>query len=417
MKSLRLASILLLILSILQSPIQAQDIDYAKKEISILCSKKLHGRGYTHNGNLKAAKHIESELKKNNIQKIGPSYFQNFTMPICVINKLGKVKVDEVVLSPGFDFIIHTNSKSCSGTFELVWLTKENMKDIFSTDLKDKFLVIDTNFSNDKSQKEIIEGLRHSNPLHAKGIIYLIKKSPMQTQEREEISWVNMEIVSIHFPQNSKQIEISFTEKYISKYPTQNVVGFIPGETDTFVVFTAHFDHLGELGSTYYPGANDNASGVAMMLDLSKTLAKQKPHYSIGFLFFTGEEAGLVGSSYFVAFPLIPLNKIRFLLNLDVIGSGEDGITVVNGSVFQKEFDLLKNINTEKDYVPVVKIRGASDNSDHAPFSHKDVKSFFVYAQGKTGPYHHPFDQPENLSLGKYENIVKLLLNFVGKLN
>jgi aminopeptidase YwaD len=397
--------------------LKAQDLEYAKKEINILSSSKFHGRGYTHKGDLKASKHIASELNKHNIQKLNSSYFQNFTMPVCIISNLGTLKIDSAILSPGFDFIIHPGSASCSGKYELLWLTQANIKEIFTTNVKEKFLVIDTNLSNDKSQKEIIDGLRFSNPVNAKGIIYLIKKSPMQIQRNEELSWVSMESVAIHFPHNAKQIEISFKEKSIEKYKTRNVVGYIPGETDTFVVFTAHYDHIGELGTTYYPGANDNAAGVAMVLDLAKTYSKQKPHYSIGFLLFTGEEIGLVGSSYFVNHPLIPLEKIRILLNLDVIGSGEDGITVVNGSVFQKEFDLLKNLNTEKNYVPIVKIRGASNNSDHAPFYVKNVKSFFVYAQGKTGPYHHPFDQPENLSLGKYENIVKLLIDFVGKLN
>lgn len=393
-----------------------QDIEFAKKNISALCSKEFCGRGYTHKGSDKAAKYIlNTIIKSDSLKKIILSS-QNFEMPVCVISKLKNVKIDSKTLSPGLDFVIHPNSKKCSGTFNLFWVNKDNFNKILTNDLTQTFLVIDTAFSNEKTYKEIIDGLRFTNPFHAKGIIYLVKNEIMQIQRDEPVEWVSMEAKSSAFPLNSKQILLSFSSKFIPAYKTQNILATIPGEVDSSVVFTAHYDHLGELGTAYFPGANDNASGVAMLLDLCKTFSKQKPHYTLNFVFMTGEEVGLVGSSYFAEHPLFPLDKIKFLLNLDVIGSGEDGITVVNGSVFTKEFEQINSINAEKNYVPVVKIRGATNNSDHAPFYNKGVKSFFIYAQGKTGPYHNPNDTPENLSLGKYENIVKLLVDFTNHL-
>ncbi len=394
----------------------SQDIEFAKKNITALCSSKFHGRGYTHKGSNKAAKYIACELKSMGAGETGNARFQKFEMPVCVINKLSEVKIDSKTIQPGLDFVIHPNSESCTGTFNLLWLNQDNLKKIFASDLTKTFLVIDTNFSNEKSNKDIIDGLRFSNPVHAKGVIYLVKKETMQIQRDEPIPWVSIEAKSNCIPPGSKQILLSFTSKFIPAYKTQNIIASIPGEVDTSIVFTAHYDHLGELGKAFFPGANDNASGVAMLLDLCKTFSKQKTHYTMNFVFMTGEEVGLVGSSYFVEHPVFPLEKIRFLLNLDVIGSGEDGITVVNGSVYSKEFELLKSLNAEKNDVPVVKIRGAANNSDHAPFYNKGVKSFFVYAQGKTGPYHNPNDTPENLSLGKYENIVRLLIDFVNHL-
>jgi Zn-dependent M28 family amino/carboxypeptidase len=81
---------------------------------------------------------------------------------------------------------------------------------------------------------------------------------------------------------------------------------------------------------TYFPGANDNASGISLLMNLAKYYAANPQEYSIGFICFAGEEAGLVGSHYFTENPLVSLKKVRFLLNTDLAGTGEEGITVVN---------------------------------------------------------------------------------------
>ncbi len=392
-----------------------QDINYAKQAISTLCSNNFHGRGYTKNGVKKASRFIFSELKKNN-NNSSKYLFQKFKMPVSVITNLGILKIDTTILKSGKDFIIHPNSKGCNGKFQIIKIDKTNFRELLTKSLNNSFIAIDTSITNDKQIKYIVDNILNNNMLHAKGIINLVNRNTMQTQDTDPISWVSMEIPIYTFPANATFIEINFTSKQIEKYKTRNVFAIIPGSSDSIIAFTAHYDHLGELGDAVFCGANDNASGVAMLLDLYKTFCKEKPKYTIAFIFFTGEEIGLVGSQYFVTNPLIPLSKIKFLLNMDILGSGEEGITVVNGSVFTKEFELLKNINTEKKYLPTIKTRGATNNSDHAPFYHAGVKSFFIYSQGKTGPYHNPADTPENLSLGKYTEIVNLLIDFVNKL-
>lgn len=395
------------------SSVLGQDITYAKQVLSTLCSEDFHGRGYTSKGDYKAAKYIAAELKKNKASKISKSYFQEFFMPVCTISDLGILKIDSVTLNCGTDFVIYPGSKSCSGNYPLFRINKQNVKDLYHKNLIESFIIIDTSLTNDKSLKEIINEIRHKNPMNAKGIITLVAKNTVQVEDSEQRSWVQMEITCSSFPENAQDISLSFKSNYIEKYKTRNVVAVIPGKSDSIIAFSAHYDHLGELGNTYFPGANDNASGVSMLLDLCKTFSKEKPCYTIVFMFFTGEEIGLVGSQYFVSHPLVELKKIKFLLNMDLVGSGEDGITIVNGSVFKTEFELLKELNNKKNYVPVVKVRGAADNSDHAPFYHSGVKCFFIYAQGKTGPYHNPADTPENLSLGKYEELTNLMIDFV----
>jgi hypothetical protein len=399
--------------SIISSNIFGQDLQYAKQVLATLCSKDFSGRGYTNNGDIKASKYIASELKKFKAKKAGSSYFQNFAMPVCTISDLGVLKIDSSVLKCGTDYIIYPGSFSSSGKYSLYRLNKQNIEELNNKKLTESFLVIDTSLTNDKSVKDIINKIRHKNPNNAKGIITLVAKNTVQVEDSEPRSWVQMEITCNSFPENAKEIELSFKSNYIAKYKTRNVIAVIPGISDSVIAFSAHYDHLGEFGSVFYPGANDNASGVTMLLDLCKTFSKEKPRYTMAFLFFTGEEIGLVGSQYFVSNSTIKLNTIKFLLNLDLVGSGEDGITVVNGSVFKDEFEKLNKINKEKNYLPVIKTRGASDNSDHAPFYHNKIKCFFIYAQGKTGPYHNPDDTPENCSLAKYEAITNLMIDFV----
>ena len=97
---------------------------------------------------------------------------------------------------------------------------------------------------------------------------------------------------------------------------------------------------------------------------------------------------------------------------MDIMGTGEDGITVVNGSVFQKEFDKLKEINTQNNFIKDVKIRGKSANSDHHFFSEKGVKAFFIYSMGGIKAYHDIYDRAETLPLNEFENIFKLITKF-----
>ncbi len=79
---------------------------------------------------------------------------------------------------------------------------------------------------------------------------------------------------------------------------------------DSFLVFSAHYDHLGQMGKDiYFPGANDNASGTSMLLNLAKYYSQNRPKYSVLFIAFGGEEAGLIGSEYYVKNPLVPLSK------------------------------------------------------------------------------------------------------------
>ena len=197
---------------------------------------------------------------------------------------------------------------------------------------------------------------------------------------------------------------------------TRNVAGYIKGSTcpDSFIFITAHYDHLGLMGKgTYFPGANDNASGIALLLNLAEYFSKHPPRFTLVFLALSGEEPGLLGSQYFCENPTVELSRIKFLVNLDLAGTGDEGIVVVNGSIFPKYFDMLLKINDKEKLLPLIKKRGEACNSDHCPFYRKGVPSFFIYTTGGSKAYHDLNDRPENLTYTGFEGVVVLLADFI----
>ena len=201
-------------------------------------------------------------------------------------------------------------------------------------------------------------------------------------------------------------------------YISQNVVGMVAGwsGSDSCLMVTAHYDHLGRLGKdAYFAGANDNASGVSMLIELISYFNRQgnQPKYNIVFVAFSAEEAGLIGSHYFVQHPLVELSKIKFLVNLDLLGTGDDGLMVVNGAVHTSQFELLQKINTQHNYLPAIKKRGKAANSDHYWFSEQGVPAFFFYTLGGVSHYHDVLDVPRTLPLTKYKQVYSLLVDFL----
>jgi Iap family predicted aminopeptidase len=217
-----------------------------------------------------------------------------------------------------------------------------------------------------------------------------------------------------------EKIKVNIDSELRKTHRTQNVVAFLPSKNKNAktVIFTAHYDHLGRMGKdTYFPGANDNASGCSMLFYLAHYFKNHPTKFNIMFVAFAGEEAGLIGSKHYVQNPLFPLNDVRFLVNLDIMGSGEEGITAVNATLFPKEFQLLTKINRKKKYLKAIKSRGPAANSDHYFFTEAGVPAFFIYTMGSNKNYHDVFDKYENLTFSAFENIGNLIIDFVRKLN
>ncbi|MBR1798726.1 MAG: M28 family peptidase [Bacteroidales bacterium] len=198
-------------------------------------------------------------------------------------------------------------------------------------------------------------------------------------------------------------------------YRSQNVCAYIPGETDSMIVFTAHYDHLGMSGDTIFYGAHDNASGVAALLDLARLSNQQRSRFTRVFLFFGGEEAGLVGSRYFADLPLINLNKVKLLINIDLFCGGDEGMMVVNANdrATAPYVDLLQSLNDDRGYAAKIGRRDNAPNSDHYYFTSQCPAIFIYTLGGPYGGYHSPTDTCEGCGLRNYDNFMKLLRVFL----
>jgi hypothetical protein len=372
----------------------------------------MHGRGYVNEGDKIAARYIRNEFIKSGLESCKSGYFQTFEIPINTFPDTVEVFIDDQKLIPGKDFVIFSSSPSVSGTFDLEWSV---------ADSSGEYTDSNSNFTNkavitDRNQKDFDK----ENPFGSKGIIFLMKDKVWWhvSDGKTTNDYFQLQILKEKIPAIARTITIKANNKYFEKYQTQNVIGFLYGKKnpDSVFVFTAHYDHLGRMGSeTYFPGANDNASGTAMLLDLAKHFAQpeNKPDISLVFMAFSAEEVGLMGSEYYVRHPLFPISNIKFLINLDMVGSGSQGIKVVNATIFKKEFEKLVNINSENEFLLKVNERGEAANSDHYPFYAAGVPDFFIYTLGdECKEYHNIYDVSGNVPLTEYEDVFRLLVDF-----
>ena len=407
----------------------SQDIKYARSIIDTLTSPAMHGRGYVNDGVNIAADFIKKEFQKDKLLSFDTSYFQPFSFPINTIVGKTVVTIDKKTLTPGVDYLINSFSKGIKGTYKVVWFTK---KIIENADELDKFkkhnysktiIIVDKTGIDDKKTKELFDALQFVNVFNAKAVvIFTNDKLVWSVSMAEKVDdFGSIDIAGKCLSEKTKKITLDYKNEFTDSFKTKNIIGYVKGKTkpDSFIVFSAHYDHLGQMGNdAYFPGANDNASGTSMVLDLARyySLPENQPDYSMAFMSFTGEEVGLLGSTYYTEHPLFPLSKIKIELNIDMVGTGDDGITVVNSAVYENEYNMLVKINDEKKYLAKIGKRGEAANSDHYPFYKKGVKSLFVYTLGGTSEYHNIYDISKTLPLTKYENLFRLLTEFVKKI-
>ncbi|WP_448530431.1 M28 family metallopeptidase [Raineya sp.] len=395
----------------------SQDLDRVRKNLQKLCSPEFNGRGYVKKGDSLASAWIAQEFEKIGLLNFENSYFQNFSTSINTFPKEIQCSLDGRKLVLGKDFIIGADSPSAFGKAAVVLLDtllfsdKDRRKKFFEQDFRKKALVYPVRWSKkfaelSRTEMEKLEQASVWVSLHPK----LTASVSVWQDKLPEI-----QILQSVWKPSCKQIKFHIRNKFIEKYNTSNVIGYLRGTTqpDSFLVFTAHYDHLGSMGNIYFPGANDNASGVTMLLELAHYYKQNPAKYSVAFIAFAAEEAGLIGSQFYTQNPLFPLTQIKVLLNLDLVGTGDEGITIVNGAIFEKDFQLFEKINESQKLLPKVAKRGKAANSDHYFFSEKGVKAFFIYTMGGIKAYHDIDDKPETLPLTKYKELFRLITEYI----
>lgn len=192
----------------------------------------------------------------------------------------------------------------------------------------------------------------------------------------------------------------------------RNVLGMIPGNDpilrDEIILIGAHRDHFGEQAGLAFPGADDNASGTAVMLEIARQFAEEemKPKRSILFVSFDGEERGLLGSKEYVENPPLPLDRTVAMINLDHVGVGNGTLTVGvthSDKLIAQEAANLVGLREK------IKVYGYFPGGDHVPFYKKDVPTITIVSAG-THPHFH---QPSDTSKAIDPNIVSTATKFV----
>ncbi len=218
---------------------------------------------------------------------------------------------------------------------------------------------------------------------------------------------------------NLKNLDISLlAQKAIAYVHTENVVGLLQGQEpveDGYVIVSAHYDHLGKHGETIYHGADDNGSGCATLLTIMEEFKQRikrgnRPLKSILFLFMTGEEKGLLGSSYYVNNPLLPLEDAYTDINTDMVGRKDklhekaSYIYVIGSDMISRSLDTL--IRKVGEQMPALKLdyRYNDKNdpnrfyyrSDHYNFAKNGIPVVFFFS-GVHEDYHKPSDTEDKI--------------------
>jgi aminopeptidase YwaD len=374
--------ILLLVFSAL---VHAQEIKTVRKDIRTLTSSALWGRGYTQNGMTKTADYLVSAFRTYGLLPMADTaYRQQFSYPVNTFPGKMQLILNGKQLIPGKDFIVEPSSSG---------LTEKNIR------------------------------LQQSD-----SITYTAAKQRVLLSLQNKLTWsvapkagdyTAVLINKNNLDSKPERLDLNIENLYIPEFKASNICGFIKGSSrpDSVILLTAHYDHLGGMGAeVFFPGANDNASGIAMLLSLARYYAKNPPAYSIGFICFAGEEAGLLGSAYYTEHPLMDLSHIKFMINMDMVGTGETGITVVNATLYKQQFALLNQINDKNSYLIKINSRGKAANSDHYYFTEKGVPAFFIYTSGGISAYHDILDLPHTLPLTEFTDLRQLLIDFTAML-
>ena len=391
-------------------------MSYTQHILYTLTSKEFSGRGYVNDGCGRAAAYIKQQFDSLQLQTFHSDYFQPFTFPVNTFPGEMEITIDGKKLAAGDDYLIHAHSASASKTYKLKRMKDYSSPEIFNRHPGTCYTVIADSLQEEKRTALFNDLL--SGKIKAGALVLLNQKKLTWTVAKDQYKIPVAIVLQYFLPDNAKEISFRVEQKFIPDFKADNVAGYVKGSLtpDSFLVFSAHYDHLGMMGKEiYFPGANDNASGISMLLNLAAHFSKKEnqPKCSIAFIAFAGEEAGLVGSKYYTEHPLFEISKIKFLVNLDLLGTGDEGMMVVNATEYPHQFQVLDSLNNLNKYLVKLGQRGKAKNSDHYYFSELGVPSFFFYTMGGIQAYHDVNDKAETLPLTEFSDVFRLILGFV----
>jgi aminopeptidase YwaD len=461
--------------------------------IKFLASPELKGRATGSPELEKAAKYITDQFRADGLQPpAGSSGFQQ-AFPVTTSAELGRANKFEVSagadsqdLELNKDFVPFNFSSSgrvsAAAVFAGYGITapEYNYDDYSGLDVKGKIVIVIAHEPQENDAKSVFDGKAFTDHAQfyskaanarshgAKGVV-LVRDLVNHKQDREELepfgrtsgpadagipfvqvredvaqqwfrasgkdlreieSAIDSDLKPRSFPLNGVEIR-EYVDVERAVKTVHNVAGYLPGQTDEYVIIGAHYDHLGlggqfsmapSLTGTVHPGADDNASGTAGVIELARYFSAQfkasqtKPKRGILFMTFAGEELGLLGSGYYANHPELPLSKAVAMINLDMIGRARDNKIYIggagSGSTLRATLDSLTPQRKLKvDYSD----NSSSSSSDHTSFSAKQVPVLFFFS-GLHGDYHKPGDTWDKIDSASAVEVLQLVADVASRL-
>lgn len=400
------------------------------------------------------------------------TYFQWFDMPYSAVHNAGALSVemgsgaDRMVLSYSFpdDYYPGTNSDAGTVTGEVVYVgygitaPELSWDDYAGVDVRGKIVVIDAGVpyagnAEDTTvawvpysyhQFKLDNAARHG----AAGLLYIGKTANPNTSFNQGLVYCHIDAhVADHLffgtgtthqaavqrmqagmrpvsvPLGKTATITAETERHPTGR-TANVVGLLEGSDpvhkNEVIIVGGHLDHVGYLGEVF-PGALDNASGVADILGAAKALAESpvRPKRSILFLFIGGEEAGLLGSTHYTLHPVFPREKTVVFFNLDMVGHGT-GLSIGGGLTYPEIYRHFEAANEAYLHRPLqtseARRSPGRPRSDSVIFQRADFRTMSFgttgRVEGMSTYYHDPRDTPDTLTPEIMEDVARLM--FVG---
>ena len=442
--------------------------DYYVDVVGELSSAQYYGRSNYENGSVRAAEFILGEIEKLGVKTVPEevvakawegkqrpelhslqpefkspitpsdarrwsngtpeqlSYMQHFTHPLNAQRGAVELVVDGDTLNHTVQYTLKEFSPTFKGELDVVYLDNkyilpdEFCKYVNSGAFKDKAVVLDWDrfcetmytFPGIEVYKTYFVPMENVGALICKGkelLPYFKSRNHFNTS-------MPVFMVDETFPSDAKRVSIDVEAEMIEN-DAHNIIAWIPGTkyTEKHYILACHYDHLGVCGDEIFYGANDNASGTAMLLNLMRHYKENPPEYSVMFIFFDAEENNLLGSFFYADNPLLPLEDIQYFVELDMIGDNGNTVYCQISDQGEEGLECLNAISNAMP-VPFAKLdrHPLDDYADHYPFALKGVPAIYIEMDGDTNKnYHSPRDTFENFSADNYQRLFTLVTEFV----
>jgi len=386
---------------------QAQTIKQLKQDMYGIASDATEGRFTGSPGYLKAAQYVAGQLKaagiKTTFQAV-PFIWDNYDGSTIVIN--GKT-----YLHKGGNFIVLQHSASLTSD----WIVLKEMPDsaetanLLSRKVAGVILMPNAQQSNDW-ETTVIRQYRFGYMHYAADFV------PSNAQL--SIIMVSPALAGKLNKDPKTLVNIKFKQDSVNGY---NVIASLPGTdkklNNQAIIAGAHLDHIGRLGNHIYNGANDDGSGCVALLAAAKTIAHHPTKRPLLFVFYCGEELGLLGSRYFMDHPPIPVKNMLMNINLEQVGSKHrsfHGLWALGDPQFQKNFFTSAKMFAGADlkFSVTDSVRDELSNTDSYSFMKKKVPSILL-GSGGFDEHHTQQDKINLIDFPHLQKATQLLYNFL----